>query len=171
MAAPISSFSEHNPPTRSSATTRNRGRGVDAEPRARIIPSSGGGLESAQNILAKIYLDGTKPEKRDEEIVLAVWAPTVGARIASRTRPIRLYHGKLVVDVEGHDWRRQLAAMSREITARLNAALGKTILEGIDFRVKVPASRPPGRALAAQEMDGATAGSPGNRSYRTSRKR
>ena len=109
--------------------------------------------------------------REDEQIVFSFWAPTVGAQIASRTQPIRLYRGRLVVDVEGHDWRRQLAKMSREITAKLNAALGKTVLEGIDFRVKVPASRPPQRASAAEEMDEANAGSAGNRSRRTSRKR
>ena len=128
-------------------------------------------MESAKNILARIYREGTEPEKEDEQIVFSFWAPTVGDRIARLTQPIRLYHGKLVVDVEGHDWRRQLAAMSREITARLNAALGKTLLEGIDFRVKVPASRPPQRASAAEEMDEANAGSAGNRTRRTSRKR
>ena len=136
-----------------------------------MIQSRGGGLESAKNILARVYREGTEPEKEDEQIVFSFWAPTVGARIASRTRPIRLYHGKLVVDVEGHDWRRQLAKMSREITARLNGALGKTLLEGIDFRVKVPASRPAQRALAAEETDGAAAGTPVNRTHQTSRKR
>jgi predicted nucleic acid-binding Zn ribbon protein len=128
-------------------------------------------LESAKNILARIYREGREPKEQDEQIVRSFWAPTVGAQIASRTQPIRLYRGRLVVDVEGHDWRRQLAAMSREITAKLNAALGKTVLEGIDFRVKVPAARPPRRASAAEEMDEANAGSAGNRTRRTSRKR
>ena len=128
-------------------------------------------MESAKNILARIYREGREPNEQDEQIVRSFWAPTVGAQIASRTQPIRLYRGRLVVDVEGHDWRRQLAAMSREITAKLNAALGKTLLEGIDFRVKVPASRPPQRASAAEEMDEANAGSAGNRTRRTSRKR
>ena len=128
-------------------------------------------MESAKNILARIYREGREPNEQDEQIVRSFWAPTVGAQIASRTQPIRLYRGRLVVDVEGHDWRRQLAKMSREITAKLNAALGKTLLEGIDFLVKVPAARPPRRASAAKEMDEANAGSAGNRSRRTSRKR
>ena len=128
-------------------------------------------MESAKNILARIYREGSEPNEQDEQIVRSFWAPTVGDQIASRTQPIRLYRGRLVVDVEGHDWRRQLAKMSREITAKLNVALGKTLLEGIDFRVKVPASRPPQRAVAAEEMDGAAAGSPGNRTHQTSRKR
>ena len=128
-------------------------------------------MESAKNILARIYREGSEPNEQDEQIVRSFWAPTVGDQIASRTQPIRLYRGRLVVDVEGHDWRRQLAKMSREITAKLNAALGKTVLEGIDFRVKVPASRPPQRASAAEEMDAANAGSAGNRTRRTSRKR
>ena len=128
-------------------------------------------MESAKNILARIYREGREPNEQDEQIVRSFWAPTVGAQIASRTQPIRLYRGRLVVDVEGHDWRRQLAKMSREITAKLNAALGKTVLEGIDFRVKVPAAWPPRRASAAEEMDEANAGSAGNRTRRTSRKR
>ena len=86
-------------------------------------------MESAKNILARIYREGREPKEQDEQIVRSFWAPTVGAQIASRTQPIRLYRGRLVVDVEGHDWRRQLAAMSREITAKLNAALGKTVLD------------------------------------------
>ena len=128
-------------------------------------------MESAKNILARIYREGREPKEQDEQIVRSFWAPTVGDQIASRTQPIRLYRGRLVVDVEGHDWRRQLAKMSREITAKLNAALGKTVLEGIDFRVKVPAARPPRRVSAAEEMDEANAGSAGNRTRRTSRKR
>ena len=118
-------------------------------------------MESAKNILAGIYREGTEPEKQDEQIVCSFWAPTVGPQIARRTQPIRLYRGRLVVDVEGHDWRRQLAKMAREITAKLNAALGKTVLEGIDFRVKVPASRPLGRASTAEAADKTNTGSAG----------
>ena len=128
-------------------------------------------MESAKNILARIYRESREPKKQDEQIVCSFWAPTVGARIARLTQPIRLYRGRLVVDVEGHDWRRQLAAMSGEITAKLNATLGKTVLEGIDFRVKVPASRPPGRASEEEEMNEANAGSARNRTRQTPRKR
>ncbi len=121
-------------------------------------------MESAKNILARIYRESREPKEQDEQIVCSFWAPTVGARIAGLTQPIRLYRGRLVVDVEGHDWRRQLAAMSREITMKLNAALGKKVLEGIDFRVKVPAS-------AVEEMDEINAGSARNRTRQTPRKR
>lgn len=116
-----------------------------------MISSSEVSLESAGDILARIYREGAEPGERDEQVVLSFWAPTVGAQIANRTRPVRLYQGRLVVDVEGHDWRRQLAKMSYEITEKLNIALGRTLLEGIDFRVKGPQLRPPQRALAANE--------------------
>ena len=88
-------------------------------------------------------------EEDEEELVRTYWASTVGPHIARRTRPVRILNGRLIVDIEGQEWRRQLAPMGRTIARRLNGAVGKDVLEDVEFRVIVSAIRPPGRAQTA----------------------
>ena len=85
----------------------------------------------------------------EDELVRTYWPSVVGPHIARRTRPVRILDGRLIVDIEGQEWRRQLAPMGRSIARRLNGAVGKDALEDVEFRVVVPGIRPPGRAQTA----------------------
>ena len=84
--------------------------------------------------------------EESEQLVCSCWAAAVGPRIAANTQPIRLLGRRLIVDVEGQAWRRELARMSRRIADKVNRSVGSELLEDVDFRVAVPKRRGPGRA-------------------------
>ncbi len=72
------------------------------------------------------------------------WVRAVGARIADRTRPLRLEGGELLVLVATSVWSSELTMLSTEVLARLNSA-GVPALR-LRFRVgSVEIDRPPER--------------------------
>ncbi len=107
-------------------------------------------MKPLKDILPDLYRQEKSMTAEDEEeLVRTYWPSVVGPYIARRTKPVRILKGRLIVDIEGHEWRRQLAPMGRSIARRLNGAVGKDALEDVEFRVVVPAIRPPGRARTA----------------------
>ena len=111
-------------------------------------------MKPLKDILPGLYRQEKSMTAEDEEeLVRTYWPSTVGPHIARRTKPVRILEGRLIVDVEGHEWRRQLAPMGRSIARRLNGAVGNDALEDVEFRVIVPDIRPPGRAQTATGAD------------------
>ncbi len=107
-------------------------------------------MKPLKDILPDWYRQEKSMTGQDEdELVRTYWPSVVGPHIARRTRPVRILDGRLIVDIEGQEWRRQLAPMGRSIARRLNGAVGKDALEDVEFRVVVPDIRPPGRAQTA----------------------
>lgn len=106
-------------------------------------------MKNVREILPDVYRQGADKNSSDQELALAYWPVVVGETIAERTRPVVLLGKRLVVDVESLAWRRQLAGLSRTIASKMNHAIGRPIIEGIDFRVGAPRSKPMERALSA----------------------
>jgi predicted nucleic acid-binding Zn ribbon protein len=134
-------------------------------------------VKNVREILPEVYRQGADKNSSDQELALAYWPVVVGETIAQRTRPVVLLGKRLVVDVESLVWRRQLAGLSRTIASKLNRAIGRPIVEGIDFRVAAPSVKPMGRAASAaglesNEDDAAGIADGGlRRLYRLSKKR
>ncbi len=111
-------------------------------------------MKPLKDILPDLYRHEKSMTAEDEaDLVRTYWPSTVGPQIAQRTTPGRIVQGRLIVDIEGHEWRRQLAPMGRSIAQRLNGAVGRDALEDVEFRVIVPDIRPPGRAQTATGTD------------------
>ena len=111
-------------------------------------------MKPLKDILPDLYRQEKSMTAEDEEeLVRTYWPSVVGPQIARRTRPVRILNGRLIVDIEGQEWRRQLAPMGRSIARRLNGAVGKDALEDVEFRVVVPDIRPPGRAQTATGVE------------------
>lgn len=107
-------------------------------------------MKPLKDILPDLYRrEKSMTAEDEEELVRTYWPSTVGPYIARRTKPVRILEGRLIVDIEGQEWRRQLAPMGRSIARRLNGAVGKDVLEDVEFRVVIPDIRPPGRAQTA----------------------
>jgi hypothetical protein len=83
-----------------------------------------------------------------EELACAVWPQAVGGKIAAHTRAARMVRTRLIVEVEDQTWQRQLNALSRHILGNLEKALGKGLVEELEFRV-APRRREPQRAAQA----------------------
>ena len=110
-------------------------------------------MKNVREILPEVYRQGADKNSSDQELALAYWPVVVGETIAQRTRPVVLLGKRLVVDVESLVWRRQLAGLSRTIASKLNRAIGRPIVEGIDFRVAAPRVKPMGRATSAAGLE------------------
>ncbi len=82
-------------------------------------------------------IDGS-PEIR-EAVVIAAWRRIAGGPVAERTAPIALENKRLIIAVENKTWKRNLEDLSGQIVFKLNAALGQSIVEFIEFRIE-PAS-------------------------------
>jgi len=108
-------------------------------------------------------------------LACAVWPQAVGRKIASHTRAARMVRTRLVVEVEDITWQRQLNALSRQILGNLEQALGKGVVDDLEFRI-LPRRREPQRAVAAApglfQDDSAAIADPVMRSiYRAARKK
>ena len=114
-------------------------------------------MERAGRGLAKLKL--ARLGVGDEQLACAAWAVAVGKTIACRTAPLALVRSRLVIQVEDRTWQRQLWTLRGQILARLAEALGRPIVEELEFRIAVPQRKPvktetASPALFADEADG-----------------
>ncbi len=75
-------------------------------------------------------------EKRIREYaVLSLWDEVVGEGIASHTKPLKVYDGRLTVLVESPSWTQELTFLKNGIMERLNKSIGKGVIKDIYFKV------------------------------------
>ncbi len=83
-------------------------------------------------------------EKRIKECaILSFWNDAVGENIASHTKPLKVYDGRMTVLVESSSWTQELTFLKSGIMERLNSTIGKKLIKDIYFKVgsvKEPAS-------------------------------
>lgn len=70
-----------------------------------------------------------------EAVVFALWRSIVGEQLFEKTLPVRLDGTTLVVAIAGVSWKKHLEALSGQMIYKLNAALGRSTIELINFRV------------------------------------
>jgi len=80
-----------------------------------------------------------------EGLASAAWPGAVGKTIAAHTRVAKLVRQRLVVEVEDHTWQRQLFALTPHILNNLEKALGRGLVEEVEFRI-LPRRLEPRRA-------------------------
>ena len=96
-------------------------------------------MNSVREILSETFKRERGTETNESiQLVHSYWEVAVGSQIASHTKPTRILGKRLVVDVDGQEWRRELASMSRRIANAVNRAVGTALLEDVDFRVVSP---------------------------------
>ena len=114
-------------------------------------------MQRASQIIGHLSA-AAKPRKHEdalldaEQIACAVWARSVGKKIAQHTRPAKLVRGRLIVEVEDAVWQRNLFTLTKHITSNLGKALGPGIVNEIEFRI-VPPRREPQRAATSVTPD------------------
>jgi hypothetical protein len=77
-----------------------------------------------------------------ERIAVAAWKKAIGARLAGRTRAVKLVRETLVVEVEDQVWRENLWSLRRHILKNLENAIGPRIVLDLEFRVMPPRRQP-----------------------------
>ncbi|KKK76350.1 hypothetical protein LCGC14_2864560 [marine sediment metagenome] len=75
-------------------------------------------------------------EKRIKECaILSFWNDAVGESIASHTKPVKVYDGRMTVLVESSSWTQELTFLKSGIMERLNSTIGKKVIKDIYFKI------------------------------------
>ena len=75
-------------------------------------------------------------EKRIKECaILSFWNDAVGENIASHTKPVKVYDGRMTVLVESSSWTQELTFLKSGIMERLNSTIGKKVIKDIYFKI------------------------------------
>jgi predicted nucleic acid-binding Zn ribbon protein len=64
-----------------------------------------------------------------------VWDTIVGDVIARNTKPAAFKDRILLIHVSSSTWIHQLQFLKKDITAKINTALGKTLIEDLKFKI------------------------------------
>jgi predicted nucleic acid-binding Zn ribbon protein len=67
--------------------------------------------------------------------VRRLWEDVVGKEIAANAQPAAFKANLLLVHVQSSTWIQQLQFLKKDILLKLNAALGKTVVEEIKFKI------------------------------------
>lgn len=70
-----------------------------------------------------------------EAFVFAAWRQIAGVSTSERTSPIELDGKRLVVAVIDKTWKRNLESLAPQLLFKLNAAVGRPLVDIIDFQI------------------------------------
>lgn len=73
-------------------------------------------------------------EVRDA-FIFAAWRQVAGEQVGERTEPLSVEEKRLVIAVADVTWKRNLETLASQLLFKLNASLGKPLLDFIEFRV------------------------------------
>lgn len=85
--------------------------------------------DSLDKMLDEFHLKKTFQQSKAIEL----WDEVVGEKLASKTVPMKIEHGKLVIKVSSPVWRNELQFHKEKIKSDLNERLGKQIIRTIIF--------------------------------------
>ena len=71
--------------------------------------------------------------------VFAAWRRVAGAQLTERTEPLDLDDKRLIVAVADRTWQANLESLAGQLLFRLNATLGRPLVDFIEFRIDEPA--------------------------------
>lgn len=73
-------------------------------------------------------------EVRDA-FIFAAWRTVAGAQVYTRTMPLLVEEKRLVIAVADKTWKRNLETLASQLLFKLNAALGTSLVDFIEFRI------------------------------------
>ena len=85
---------------------------------------------------------GNADEQFAEDLIRSAWNHLAGRRLAARTRPLRIYRGKLVVEVPESSWARQLRSFEGALLDRVNRLLGERRISDVEWHVNAALEAP-----------------------------
>jgi len=73
-------------------------------------------------------------EVRDA-FVFAAWKSVAGGQVSDRTEPLAVEEKRLIIAVADKTWKRNLESLASQLLFKLNALLGKPLVNLIEFRI------------------------------------
>lgn len=98
-------------------------------------PGSGAEMRAFIKTLPGVFDAMETADEVREAFVFAAWRHVAGEQTADRTSPITVEERKLVVAVEDKTWKRNLESLAPQLLFQLNSALGRSLIDLIEFRV------------------------------------
>jgi len=98
--------------------------------------------------------NGTLPLFPAEEIIRCAWEHLAGKMLACRTRPLRVFQNRLIVEVPDSAWPRQLRRYENLLVERIQRLLGEKVVTGLEWHVNPALAAPVASPVqAAQAAD------------------
>ncbi len=112
-------------------------------------------MKRASDILADVYRQGGDGRDADRELVFSYWREAAGELLARVSRPVYLAGKMLIVEADSPEWADGLGSVAPQIQVRLNAAVGRRVVEKLTFRIARVPKRGPMRAQTSDPaLDG-----------------
>ena len=95
------------------------------------------GHTSLQDMLQQYFGSFEKampPNLRDELVIFEKWTQAVGAELSKKTNPKWFRQGTLCVETTSAIFANELQFMSHQIKKKLNALVGRNVVQEIQFR-------------------------------------
>ncbi len=103
-------------------------------------------MNRASDILADVYRQGRDGRDADRDLVFSYWREAAGERLSRVSRPAYLAGKMLIVEADSAEWADGLESVAAQIQVRLNAAVGRRVVEKLTFRIARTPKRPVQRA-------------------------
>jgi predicted nucleic acid-binding Zn ribbon protein len=112
-------------------------------------------MEKLIKTLPTILAASRDSEQVAEAACIAAWKQAVGEGLRNHTLAVQLQNKTLVVIVEDRVWQKQLDQMRAQLLFRLNAVLGQTLVNSIEWRIDPKLAAQSGGAAeeSAKERD------------------
>ncbi len=83
-----------------------------------------------------------------DEIIRCAWEHLAGKVLAARTRPLRVFQNRLIVEVPDSTWPRQLRRYEGLLVERIARLLGDKVVTGLEWHVNPQLAMPAPAAVA-----------------------
>lgn len=97
--------------------------------------ASGGEMNAFIKTLPGVFDAIETSDEVRAAFVFAAWRYVAGEQLVERTSPLSVEGKRLVVAVEDRTWKRNLESLAPQLLFKLNAALGKPLVDLIEFRI------------------------------------
>ena len=74
-------------------------------------------------------------EEVREAFIFAAWRNVAGEQVYTRTTPLSVERKRLIIAVSDKTWKRNLETLASQLLFKLNAALGESLVDFIEFQV------------------------------------
>ncbi len=77
-----------------------------------------------------------------DEIIRCAWEHLAGRLLAGRTRPLRVFQNRLIVEVPDSSWPRQMRRYESLLIERIGRLLGEKVVTGLEWHVNPALAAP-----------------------------
>ncbi len=89
--------------------------------------------EPIGKVLEQVIANLGLAKKLSEQRAVVDWPDIVGEKVAQHSRALRVYAGRLFVEVDSSVWAQELTFMKRRILREINVRTGDCVIDNVYF--------------------------------------